>query len=134
MERPKMDFSVKKNFGEYRVTFAISPMNVKAGEETSLQYTIEKNGKPVTDLNPYLGAAMHIAVVSDDLTQYIHAHGTVPGEPHAHQDHMHTNPPKKFGPEIESDVVFPAKGVYTIFSQVKHRDKVLVFDFMVNVQ
>ncbi len=109
-------------------------MNIKAGEETSLSYIIEKDGKTVTDLNPYLGAAMHIAVVSVDLKQYIHAHGSVPGEPHAHHDHMHTKPPKRFGPEIEADVVFPVKGIYTIFSQVKHRDKVLLFDFMVNVQ
>jgi hypothetical protein len=134
MERPKMDFSVKKNFGEYRVTFTTSPMNIRAGEETSLQYSIEKDEKPVMDLNPYLSAMMHLAVVSDDIKKYIHAHGTVPGEPHAHHDHMHINPPKKFGPEIEADVVFPAKGTYTIFGQVKHRDKVLLFDFMVNVQ
>ena len=134
MEGPKTDFSTRKNFGEYRVTLSASPMNIKAGEETSLSYIIEKNEKTVTDLNPYLGAAMHIAVVSVDLKQYIHVHGSVPGEPHDHQDHMHTKPPKKFGPEIEADVVFPVKGVYTIFSQVKHRDKVLVFDFMVNVQ
>jgi putative copper resistance protein D len=134
MGGPKTDFSTRKNFGEYRVTFSASPMNVKAGEETSLSYIIEKDGKTVTDLNPYLGAAMHIAVISADLKQYIHAHGAVPGEPHAHQDHMHTKPPKRFGPEIEADVVFPTKGIYTIFSQVKHHDKVLVFDFMVNVQ
>ena len=134
MGRPVIDFSTRKNFGEYRVTFAASPMNIKAGEEASLQYTIEKDGKPVTDLNPYLGAAMHLAVVSDDLKQYIHAHGTVPGEPHAHHDHMHAKPPKMFGPEIESDVVFPTKGIYTVFSQVKHGDKVLLFDFMVNVE
>jgi putative copper export protein len=131
---PKTDFSTRKNFGEYRVTFSASPITIKAGEETSLSYIIENDEKTVTDLNPYLGAAMHIAVVSVDLKQYIHAHGAVPGEPHAHQDHMHTKPPKKFGPEIEADVVFPVKGIYTIFSQVKHRDKVLVFDFMVNVQ
>jgi putative copper resistance protein D len=134
MGGPKTDLSTSRNFGEYRVTFTASPMNVKAGEETSLKYLIEKDGKPVTDLNPYLGAAMHIAVVSNDLKQYIHAHGAVPGEPHAHHDHMHTNPPKKFGPEIEADVVFPVKGTYTIFGQVKHHDKVLLFDFMVDVQ
>jgi copper resistance protein D len=134
MGLPKMDFSTRKNFGEYRVTFATSPMNVKEGEKTSLKYIIEKDEKPVADLSPYLGAAMHLAVVSDDLTQYIHAHGTVPGELHEHHDHMHVNPPKTFGPEIEADVVFPVKGTYTIFSQIKHRDKVLLFDFMVNVQ
>jgi putative copper resistance protein D len=134
MSAAKMDFSTIKNFGEYRVRFAISPMNVKAGEETSLQYIIEKDGQPVTDLNPYLGAAMHLAVVSDDLNQYIHSHGTVPGEPHAHHNHMHAKPPETFGPEIDADVVFPVKGVYAIFGQLKHRDQVLLFDFMVNVQ
>ncbi|MGC1455875.1 MAG: CopD family protein [Nitrospirota bacterium] len=134
MGAPEMDLSTRRTFGEYTVTFATSPMQVKAGEETSLRYVIEKDGRPVTDLGPYLGAAMHIAVVSDDLKRYIHAHGTVPGEPHAHHDHMHSVPPKRFGPEIESDVVFPVKGIYTIFSQVKHGDKVLRFDFMVNVQ
>jgi hypothetical protein len=134
MGAPKMDFSTNKIFGEYRVTFTASPMNIKAGEETSLTYMIEKDAKPVTDVNPYLGAAMHIAVVSEDLKQYIHVHGSVPGEPHGHHDHMHVKPPRKFGPEIEADVIFPVKGIYTIFGQVKHRGKVLVFDFMVNVQ
>jgi putative copper resistance protein D len=134
MGRPQLDFSTSKNFGEYRVTLTVSPMNVKAGGETSLRYIIEKDGKPVTDLNPYLGAAMHIAVVSLDLKQYIHAHGSVPGEPHAHHDHMHTKPPKKFGPEIDADVDFPVKGIYTIFGQLKHQEKTLLFDFMVKVQ
>ncbi len=93
MEGPTTDFSTRKNFGEYRVTMSASPANIKAGEETSLSYIIEKNEKTVTDLNPYLGAAMHIAVVSVDLKQYIHVHGSVPGEPHDHQDHMHTKAP-----------------------------------------
>jgi putative copper resistance protein D len=134
MDRPKMDFSTNKIFGEYRVTLSSSPVTIKAGEETSLRYSVEKDSEAVTDLNPYLGAAMHIAIVSLDLKQYIHVHGSTPGEPHAHHDHMHSHPPRKFGPEIEADVVFPVKGVYTIFAQVKHRKKVLLFDFMVNVQ
>jgi putative copper resistance protein D len=134
MERPKLDFSTKKIFGKYRVTLSTSPLNIKAGEETSLRYIVEQDDEAVTDLNPYLGAAMHIAVVSLDLKQYIHAHGSIPGEPHARHDHMHTKPPKEFGPEIDTDVIFPIKGIYTIFGQVKHREKVLLFDFMVNVQ
>jgi putative copper resistance protein D len=134
MERPKLDFSTKKNFGDYRVTLTTTPVDIKAGVETSLNYLIEKDGGTVGDLNPYLSAAMHIAVVSLDLKQYIHAHGSVPGESPVHHDHMHTHPPRKFGPEIEADVVFPVKGIYTIFAQVKHCKKVLLFDFMVNVQ
>lgn len=134
MGKPKTDFSTSKNFGEYLVTLVISPQDITAGGETTITYTIEREGKPVTDLRPFLGAAMHLAVVSEDLKSFIHVHGVVPGEDHDHQDHMHASPPKKFGPRIEADVVFPEKGTYKIFSQTKHEGKVLLFDFMVNVQ
>jgi hypothetical protein len=132
---PKMDFSKQKNFDSFKVTLSTTPGDIRSGEDTVLRYIIEKNGKPVKNLEPYLGASMHLAVVSEDLQVFIHAHGSVPGSPHNHHDHMHAPPPpEKFGPEIESDIVFPAKGVYKVFSQVKHQGKVLLFDFMVKVQ
>jgi uncharacterized membrane protein len=136
MGEPKVDFSTTKDFGEYRVALTLSPEKVAAGEETTLKYVVEKDGKAVTDLEPYLGAAMHLAVVSADLTLFMHVHGTTPGEPHHHMDHMdmHAHPPKKFGPEIDAEIVFPSKGVYKIFSQASHRGKVLLFDFMVKVE
>ena len=135
MGMPKIDFSKQKNFDGYKVTLSATPGEIHSGEDTTLRYVIEKNGKPVTNLEPFLGASMHLAVVSEDLKVFIHAHGSVPGSPHDHHDHMHAPPPpEKFGPEIESDIVFPAKGVYKVFSQVKHQGKVLLFDFMVKVQ
>ena len=136
MGEPKIDFSTEKDFGAYHVSLKISPNNIKAGGETTLRYLIRKDKKPVTDLSPYLGAPMHLAVVLADLKQFIHAHGTISGETHAPMDHkhVHTGPGEKFGPEIESVVVFPVGGVYKIFSQVNHQGKVILFDFMVNVQ
>lgn len=135
MGEPKLDFSTEKDFGAYHVTLKISPNNIKPGE-TTLRYFIKKNKKTVTDLSPYLGAPMHLAIVLADLKRFIHAHGVIPGEPHTHMDHMHMHaePGEKFGPEIESVVVFPVKGVYKIFSQVDHQGTVLLFDFMVKVQ
>ena len=134
MGEPKIELSRSKNFGQYQVTMATSPKSIKAGEETTLKYFIRENQEPVTDLQPYLGAAMHLAVVRDNLDQFVHAHGIVPGEPSTHHDHMHAMPPERFGPKIDSVVVFPVKGIYKIFSQVEHRGEVLLFDFMVNVQ
>jgi putative copper resistance protein D len=134
MGAAKIDFSKMKNFGPYRVLLKTSPEEIRAGEETTLEYFIQKDGKPVTDLEPYLGAAMHLAVVSADLTQFMHAHGALPGETQAHLDHMHAMPPEKFGPEIDAYVVFPTQGIYKIFVQVQHNGKVLLFDFMVKVQ
>ena len=134
MEAAKIDFSRTKNFGPYRVTLATSSKSIKAGEETVLAYRIEKDGMPVTDLQPYLGAPMHLAVVRADLTQFTHIHGVLPGETQAHDNHMHVMPPEKFGPEIDADVIFPSMGIYKIFGQAQHRGKVLLFDFMVEVR
>jgi hypothetical protein len=134
MGEPKIDFLTNKDFGEYQVALTISPENIKAGKETILRYIVEKNGKAVTDMEPFLGASMHLAVVPADLKLFIHAHGITPGEPRTHLDHMHAAPPKRFGPEIDAIIVFPVKGIYKIFSQVNHQGKVLLFDFMLNVQ
>jgi putative copper resistance protein D len=134
MGEPKIDFSRSKNFGHYRVTFTTSPQRIKAGEETTLKYLIEKDGKPVKDLQPYLGAPMHLAVVRSDLSQFIHTHGVLSGESNDHDDHVHAMLPERFGPKIEAAIIFPAKGAYKIFSQVEHRGKVLPFDFLVEVR
>ena len=134
MGEPKIDLSSKKDFGDYRVSLTISPREVRAGEETRLSYVIERNRKAITDFSPYLGAAMHLAIVPVDLKLFIHAHGITPEEPHGPVGHMHAAPPDRFGPEIEADVVFPVAGVYEVFSQVSHEGKVLLFDFMVNVR
>jgi copper resistance protein D len=134
MGEPKIDFSRTKNFGEYRVSLMISPESVSAGKVAKFSYSIEKNGKVITDLEPYLGAAMHLAVVPTDLKLFIHAHGVTPEEPHSPVGHMHAAPPKQFGPAIDADIVFPAKGTYKVYSQVEHQGRVLLFDFMVKVQ
>jgi len=134
MGEPKIDYATKKNFGDYRVTLTLSPKDVIAGKEVKLIYVIEKNGKAVTDLEPYLGASMHLASVPTDLKLFMHAHGVTPEESHSPLGHMHAAPPLKFGPEIDAAIVFPVKGTYKVFSQVKHKGEVLLFDFMVNVQ
>ena len=143
MGRPQEDFSREKAFDGYQVKLALSPETPVAGKETTLRYTIMKNGKPVTDIEPYLSAAMHLAVINEGMQHYfVHAHGDRPGAMHhmGHEGHMashmgHSVPAGAlFGPEIEATVVFPAKGVYKIFSEIKHQGRVRVLDFMVNVE
>jgi len=134
MGKPKVDFARKKNFGAYQVTLMTFPKNIKAGEEAVLRYNIETDGKAITDLAPYLEAEMHLVVASKDLRVFMHTHAATPDESHAHHDPLHAKLPEKFGPELEATILFPGKGIYKIFSQVKHQGKVLLFDFTVNVQ
>lgn len=130
MGASKVDSATEKDFGPYHVSLNLSPHLIKAGAKTTLRYVITNNGKPVTDLEPYLGAPMHLAIVSADLTHFIHTHGMMPGESSVSHNEEST-PPAKFGPEIDAEVVLPATGKYKVFSQAKHHGKVLLFDFMV---
>jgi len=132
------DLSREKRFGDLDVTFATMPERVMAGKEVMLTYLFRKNGGPVTGLEPYLSAPMHLAIISGDLNDFIHTHGELPGMPGmAHGEHhmmMQMTVPEKFGPKIEVHVVFPRKGLYQIFGQVGYRGKVVLTSFMVEVE
>ena len=64
---PPPDFALHKNFDGYDVTLKTSPSVLKAGAPVTLDYHIEKDGKPVTDMNPYLAVPMHISIIREDL-------------------------------------------------------------------
>jgi hypothetical protein len=132
----KLDFSKEKLFGKYIASLQSVPVKIKAGEKALLQFTVSKDGKPVTDLERYLAAPMHLAIVRLDLDSFTHAHGDVPGSSHNHTPvgHIHASVKEMFGPEIEAAVVFPEKGRYKIFSEIKHQGKVILLDFMVEVE
>jgi Cu+-exporting ATPase len=131
------DLSREKEFDGLQVTLSTVPGKIVAGKETVLRYLIRKDGMPVKDLEPYLSAPMHVAVISTDLNVFIHTHGEIPGsgggDHHTgHEMHMHV--PPNFGPELDVPVVFPAKGLYQIFSETGHRGKIVLMSFMVEVE
>ena len=80
------DLSAAKNFSDYQVKLSILSDRIEAGREATLQYHFARDGKPVNDLEPYLSAAMHLAVVSSDMNVFMHAHGDLPRDApgHAH--------------------------------------------------
>ena len=85
---------------------------------------------------PWLSAPMHLAIISADLTYFIHTHGELPEASATghHVDHMQMTVPEKFGPEIEVHIVFPTAGLYQIFGQVEHKGEVITTSFMIEVK
>ncbi|MGE5892535.1 MAG: hypothetical protein ACM34I_00610 [bacterium] len=136
MGAPEHNLAREKKFGDYAVQLTTDPGNIHAGEKAKLIYRITRSGEPVTDLEPYLSAPMHIAVLLADLNNFIHAHGEIPGSSSGHDPagHVHGTVQSDFGPEIEATIVFPVRGLYKVFSEIKHRGKVILFDFMVEVE
>jgi hypothetical protein len=79
LEVAKTEGSWNKVFeGGYQIEFAVIPGGeITAGKQVTLSYEILKTGVPVKDLKPYLGAAMHLAIVKVDLSKFVHTHGEV---------------------------------------------------------
>jgi YHS domain-containing protein len=82
---------------------------VTTGGGAHLAYTITKDGKPVTDLAPYLGAMGHLVIISADLKEFVHSH------PHEGGDHAGSA--AKGGPKVDFEAHFKAPGVYKAWAQ-----------------
>ena len=134
------NFSMQGKFDGYDVTLKTSPVMLKAGAPATLDYHIEKDGKPFTEMTPYLAVPMHISIIRDDLMGFLHIHGLLPvsltgkllGES-IHASHLLL--PDKFGPDIEAtNFSFPSPGVYHIFGEFSAAGKVVVTQFTVKVE
>lgn len=126
----------------YQVSLA-RPGRIVAGEPVGVTYRFALDGRPVADLRPYLDAPLHLAIVKADLTHFLHAHGSVAGEPVAGHDHAPDAPdhaehgydgPATFGPALTATLSFPEPGRYYLFGEAAHGDRLLVSRFPVEVR
>jgi hypothetical protein len=109
---------VTKVVDGHRVTLTVPPL--AAGREAVLTFDVSdaRTGAPVTDLEPYLGAAGHVFMVSADLTDADHSHPTDFGTK---------------GPRLSFHVRPPQTGNYKIWVQFQRAGKVVTVPFVVVV-
>ena len=119
------------------------PANIRAREPTTFTWRLTREGIPITDLRLFLEAAMHLAVVKDDLGHFLHGHGVAKGIDTGY-DHVHGSGGDTgaagdgpevlyFGPEITATVTFPEPGRYYLFGQSAHGNKLLISRISVDV-
>ncbi|WP_282697170.1 hypothetical protein [Streptomyces sp. CC208A] len=84
----------------------------KAGE---LRLTVTKGGKPVTDLEPYLGAYGHLVALRQGDLAYLHVHPNEGGP----------------GPDVSFTATAPSPGTYRLFLDFQHEGKVRTAAFTV---
>ncbi|MCY7411279.1 MAG: FixH family protein [Chitinophagales bacterium] len=90
-----------------------------SGKETLLKVLITKNEKPVTDLDVYLGALGHFAIISEDTKNYLYAHAM---------------DLRIKGTEIIFHTEFETAGIYRGFLQFNHAEKIHTADFVLILQ
>lgn len=125
------DISRVKQFGDYTVALTTDGGTIRAGEAVTLKYLFERDDSLVKDLHGYLGAAMHIELMTADQLYFTHTHGEVHDASGAEMHEVTEN--DYFGPSVEAHVVFPGPGLYQIFGEAKHGDTVILTSFMVEV-
>ena len=69
-----------------------------------------EDGRPIVNLEPYLGAGGHLLAVSEDLTEVIHAHAPVSNIP---------------GSLLRFELTLPKPGAYAVWVQFQRPDVVL---------
>jgi hypothetical protein len=95
----------------------------KPAEESTLTLSVSRDGRPVTNLQPYLGAYGHLVALRTSDLAYLHVHPM--GEPGDG-----TTPA---GPEVDFHTTVPSNGNYRLFFDFKHDDVVRTAEFTVSV-
>jgi hypothetical protein len=140
LDMTQLPLDQAQQIGDYTVN--LTAPQLKANSNQYLEFSYHLHGQPVTDLQPYLAAAMHVAVISSDRTTSFHTHGEIwPIGSSYFQGlvrsyiafHSHLVP-NAFGPKIKVPVNFPRAGSYVIFTEVQHHDQVIVSRFAVTVE
>lgn len=96
----------------YRVRLGGTLNPGRAGE---LRLTVTKGGKPVTDLEPYLGAYGHLVALRDGDLAYLHVHPNEGGP----------------GPDVSFTATAPSPGTYRLFLDFQHKGTVRTAAFTV---
>ena len=85
----------------------------------ALRFTDTATGRPVTGLQPYLGAAGHIVILRSDGTRFAHAHAETTdgrGRP------TFATPGSTFGPDLGFHTRFETAGTYRLWGQFRLPD------------
>lgn len=118
--RPLPPAATTATVDDYTVTLSGDP---RANESSELTLSVSRNGKPVTDLQPYLGAYGHLVVLRASDLAYLHVHPI--GEPGDG-----TTPA---GPGIEFGTTIPSRGDYRMFLDFKHGGVVRTAEFTLSI-
>ena len=96
--------------------------DLTAGQDAKLTLDVSRDGKPVADLQPYLGAYGHLVALRSGDLAYLHVHPDgAPGDG--------TTEP---GPEIVFHAAVPSEGTYHLYLDFRHDGVVRTAAFTVS--
>jgi hypothetical protein len=112
------DKTLVKTANGVSVKLNIDRLAADADSTLSFTFTDEASGRPVSDLQPYLGAIGHVVILSEDGERYVH---------------VHAEEGQGSGPEAVFETSFPGGGIYKIWGQFQRNDRVMTVSYVVDV-
>jgi hypothetical protein len=100
----------------YQVT--LQPGDLSAGQRSELAFRVIREGQPVTDLEPYLGARGHLVALREGDLAFLHVHPIDDATP---------------GASISFRAALPSAGRYRLFLQFQHNGLVHTVAFTLEV-
>ena len=94
-------------------------IEIRSGEhETNVQFRfIDGVGKPVSDLQPYLGAMGHLVIINEDGKEYVHSHPV-------------SNAKTAPNGAVEFTAHFPKPGIYKAWGQFQRNGTVFTVPYV----
>src|SRR5215475_9820232 len=133
----------KKTADDITATVSYDPPVCKVGLYCHMNYflTDSATGRPISDLQTYLGAFGHTLIMSEDMVDYVHSHPldilAMPDDdggtpvflipPGADLEKL------RGGPEVTFEGLMPKPGHFRAWTQFRRNDKVHTFAFTFNV-
>jgi hypothetical protein len=130
------DVNPRKTIDDITATVAYDPPTFVAGLYGHLIFNLTdtRTGRPITDLQTYLGAFGHTLIMSEDMVDYVHAH---PLDILASGDDdsmpQFVIPPGadlekiRGGPQVIFDGLMPKPGRYRAWTQFRRNDRLYTF-------
>ena len=137
------DRVLTKAVDDVTATLAYDPQTFSVGQYGHLNFhlTDTASGRPITDLQTYLGAFGHTLIMSEDMADYVHSH---PLDILA-RENDDGGPPQfmippgadleklRGGPDVTFEGLMPKPGRYRAWTQFRRNDKIYTFAFTFNV-
>lgn len=130
------DSEQTKTYGDYQVATTF-PGDLIKQKEVTYTLQITKAGKPVTNLENYLGALGHSVILKEGTLDFIHTHALKSTDDSSMKGHAMDSMQGSAtgtGPEISFATNFPESGIYRVFTQFQHEGEVQTVDYTVKIQ
>lgn len=140
----KPDTRYLKQVGDYRVELRLTTLpgdqgaDLRMEKPTILTYTIrDRHGRPIRDMQPFIGAMGHLIAISQDGREVVHTHVVQPATaataPHS-KLHVTRAMATAKGPAFSFKLTLPSAGLYKTWAQFMHDNRVVTVPFTFQVE